>query len=229
MKHFLLLLSLLCVSLVSSTAFADRIYLFPNDGSGDNFGFVGRMNGHPLVLYGGTPSYFFGTDGYEPGSTFGGSTTLFLYSSTVWVDGMPMEFDFPATDSYIFISSFTLPTNGKDFTRFVEISFDATGINFDAGHTGPYRSRDPRYLGVGSKETKTGRHTILKSLLWEFLRSALSVKCSYASSPMCSISVSSHCTQNPAGAILSAMGFFANYRGTSQMSSHCLSDSWRHG
>jgi hypothetical protein len=107
MKHFLLVLSLLCVTLISSTAFADHIYLSPNVGFGDNFRFAGRMNGHPLFLFGGTPSYFFGTDGYEPGSTFG------------------------------------------------------------------------------------------RSFLWEFLRSALSVKCSYASSPMCSISVSTPLHSKP--------------------------------
>ncbi len=135
MKRILLPLSLLCVTLISSAAFADHIYLIPNDGSGGNFGFVGQMNGHPLFLSGGTPYDFFGTGGYAPGSTFGGSTTLFLSPTTIWIDGTPMEFGFPQTDSTIFISSFTLPTNGKDFTEFVEIGFGATGINFDTGQT----------------------------------------------------------------------------------------------
>ncbi len=133
MRRFLLL-SLLCVALISSTAFADHIYLIPNDGSGDNFGFVGQMNGHPLFLSGGTPYDVFGMGGFSPGSTFGGGT-LYLYSTTVWIDGIPMEFVFPQTDSTIFISSFTLPTNGKSFTKFVEISFSATGINYDTGLT----------------------------------------------------------------------------------------------
>jgi hypothetical protein len=135
MRRFLLPLSLLCVTLISSTAFADHIYLFPNDGSGDNFGFVGRMNGHQLFLSGGTTYSFFGNGGYSPGSTFGGGDTLFLYPTTVWIDGTPMEFGFPQTDSTIFISSFTLPTNGKDFTKFVEVGFSAMGINFDTGQT----------------------------------------------------------------------------------------------
>jgi len=87
MKRFLLPLSLLCVTLISSAAFANHIYLFPNDGSGDNFGFIGQMNGHPLFLSGGTPYDFFGTGGYTPGSTFGGGTTLFLDPATVWIDG----------------------------------------------------------------------------------------------------------------------------------------------
>jgi hypothetical protein len=135
MKRSLLLLSLLFGTLISSTAFADTFYLGPNDGSGGNFGFVGKMNGHQLFLSGGTPYYFFGLGGYEPGSTFGGYATLFLYSTVAWIDGMPLEFSFPDTDSYIFISSFTLPTNGKEFTKFVGIDFSALGINYDTGQT----------------------------------------------------------------------------------------------
>lgn len=134
MKRFLLPLSLLCLTLISSTAFADRIYFSPNDGSGDNFGFAGQMNGHRLFLSGGTPYYFFDTS-YAPGSTFGGGGTLFLYPTVVWVNGAPMEFGFPYTDSTIFTSSLTLPTDGKDFTTFLEIGFSATGINFDTGQT----------------------------------------------------------------------------------------------
>lgn len=82
MKRFLPLLSLF-VALMSATAFADHIYLIPNNGSGDNFGFVGRMNGHQLLLSGGTTASFFSTDGYPPGLTFGGQTELFLYSTVI--------------------------------------------------------------------------------------------------------------------------------------------------
>jgi hypothetical protein len=135
MKRSLLLLSLLCATLISSTAFADHLYLIPNDGSGGNFGFVGQMNGHPLSLSGGTSYSFFGFAGYFPGSVFGGGDTLFLDPTVVWIDGVPMEFGFPQTDSSIFISSFTLPTNGTSFTKFVTVDFSATGINFDTGQT----------------------------------------------------------------------------------------------
>jgi hypothetical protein len=135
MKRSLLGLSLLCFALMSSTAFADHLYLFPNDGSGDNFGFVGQMNGHRLFLSGGTPYDFFGIGGYAPGSTFGGGTTLYLYPTVVWIDGSPLEFGFPQTDSFIFISSFTLPTNGKDFTMFAQVGFSGMGISFDTGQT----------------------------------------------------------------------------------------------
>jgi hypothetical protein len=135
MKRFLLPLFLLFVTLTSSTAVADHIYLRPNDGTGDNCRFVGQMNGHPLALSGGTPFYFFTTDGYAPGSTFGGGAELFLYPAVVWVDGVPLEFDFPTTDSGIFMSSITLPTDDKSFTIPVQIGFSAVGINSDTGQT----------------------------------------------------------------------------------------------
>ena len=135
MKRSVLPLSLLCVTLLCSTAFADHLYLFPNSGSGDNFGFVGQMNAHQLFLAGGTPYDFFGTGGYAPGSMFGGGTTLFLYPTIVWIDGVPLEFGFSQNDSTIFISPFTLPTNGKGFTMFVQIGFSAIGVNVDTGQT----------------------------------------------------------------------------------------------
>lgn len=133
MKCFLL--SLLFLTLISSTAFADHVYLIPNDGSGDNFGFAGYMNGHPLFLNGGTSYAFFGEGGYAPGSAFGGGDTLYLYSTDVWINGSPMEFGFPDTMSFIFGSSITLPTNGKDFTVPWQIGFSATGVSFDTGQT----------------------------------------------------------------------------------------------
>jgi hypothetical protein len=133
MKRFLLSLPLLFLTLMSSTAFADHIYLIPNDGSGDNFGFIGYMNGHQLFLDGGTPYDFFGDGGYAPGSVFGGGDTLYLYPADVWINGAPMAFGFPDTMSVIFGSSITLPTNGRDFTVPWQIGFSATGVSFDTG------------------------------------------------------------------------------------------------
>jgi len=135
MKYFRLSLPLLFLTLISSTALADQIYLIPNDGSGDNFGFVGAMNGHPLFLDGGTSYDFFGNGGYAPGTAFGGGGTLYLSPANVWIDGAPMEFGFPETMSFIFGSSITLPTNGKDFTVPWQIGFSATGVSFDTGQT----------------------------------------------------------------------------------------------
>lgn len=135
MKCFLLSLPLLFLTLISSTALANQIYLFPNDGSGDNFRFIGHMNGHQLFLYGGTPYYFFGDGGYAPGSVFGGDATLYLYESDMWINGAPMLFGFPQTMSSIFMNSITLPTNGGSFTVPWQIGFSATGVSFDTGQT----------------------------------------------------------------------------------------------
>lgn len=128
----LLPLSLLLIALTPATAFADNLYLVPNFGAGDNFAYFTQMNGHELVLSGGTDPYFFGSFGYQPGYTFGGGA-LYLYSSVIWIDGIPTEF-------YFFPGSIgmniTLPTDGRDFFRaFTDIGFGATGINFDTGQT----------------------------------------------------------------------------------------------
>jgi hypothetical protein len=132
MKWFLALTSLF-VGLMSASAFADQLFLVPNDGGGGNFAFVGEMNGHALVLNGGLSPDFFSAFGYEPGAVLGGQTDLFLDSTIVWVDGAPMEFFFHP--GILFMSSFTLPTNGKDFTVYVQIDFFDSGFNFDTGQT----------------------------------------------------------------------------------------------
>jgi hypothetical protein len=119
---------------MSATAFADHIYLSVNSGSGDNFGFVGQMNGHPLVLSGGT-DFFFNTPGYQPGSTLDGGG-LYLYSSVIWIDGIPTEFFFPGAGSISMYPLITMPTDGRDFFRaFVNISFSHTGFTFDRQQT----------------------------------------------------------------------------------------------
>jgi len=135
MKLFLLSLPLLFLTLIPSTAFADHIYLSPNDGSGDNFGFIGYLNGHPLYLNGGTSYSFFGIGGYAPGSVFGGGDTLYLYPTDVWINGELMQVGFPQSMSVIFMSSITLPTNGHSFTVPWQIGFFATGVSFDTGET----------------------------------------------------------------------------------------------
>jgi hypothetical protein len=91
------------------------------------------MNGHPLVLGGGLEPSFFGSFGYQPGLLLGGSTELFLDSNVIWIGGIPTEFFFPP--GTLFMTSFTLPTNGRSFKVPVEISFFITGVNFDTGQT----------------------------------------------------------------------------------------------
>jgi hypothetical protein len=132
MKLFLPL-TLLLIALTSATAFADHLYLQPNNGSGDNFAYVTQMNGHPLTLFGGITASFFSSDGYPAGSTLGGQTELFLYSTVVWIGGIPTEFFFPP--GTLFMSTLTLPTDGSAFRVPVQIGFSATGINFDTGET----------------------------------------------------------------------------------------------
>lgn len=128
MKRILLFLFVLVV-MVSATASADTLSLWPNNGSGDNFAYVGTMNGHQFQLSGGLTPYFFGYQGYAPGSALGGTTELFLYSTTLWFNGEPLDFMFPSPSATLFMTSFTLPTNGQDFTVPVQIVFSATGMN----------------------------------------------------------------------------------------------------
>ena len=117
------------VSLISLPALADGITLFPNSGAGDNFAYVSQRNGHPLSLFGGTDPSFFSGDGYPAGARVGGEGGLFLSSTVIWIDGNPLEFFFDSAT--IFMTSFTLPTNGRDFIVPVVIGFSASGFNFD--------------------------------------------------------------------------------------------------
>lgn len=134
MKLFLSL-TLLLITLTPATSFADRLSLFPNDGSGDNFSFVTVMNGHKLILSGGTDPYFLSASGYQPGSTLGGGA-LFLYSAVIWVGGTAGEFSFPGAGSISMNPFITLPTDGRDVFRVpLVISFSHTGINFETGET----------------------------------------------------------------------------------------------
>ncbi len=91
------------------------------------------MNGHPLLLSGGTNPFFLSSDGYQPGSLVGGEGTLYLYSTVIWVNGIATEFYFPPGS--IFMTPFTLPTNDTGFKFPVQIGFFISGINYDTGRT----------------------------------------------------------------------------------------------
>jgi PEP-CTERM motif len=133
MRRVLALSFLFVFLMLSATAFADHLVLDPNGGSGGNFAYFTRANGHPLVLSGGTDYFFFGNIGYPTGLRLGGDGALFLDSAVLWIDGTPMEFFFnPGTIS---MTSFTLPTDGRDFRALVDITFFASGFNFDTGQT----------------------------------------------------------------------------------------------
>jgi hypothetical protein len=125
--------SFLFVFLMSAPAFADHLVLDPNGGAGGNFAYFTHDNGHRLVLSGGTDYFFFGNVGYPTGLRLGGDGALFLDSAVFVIDGTPLEFFFnPGTIS---MTSFTLPTDGRDFRALVDITFFASGFNFDTGQT----------------------------------------------------------------------------------------------
>src|SRR5438874_4226923 len=135
MKRFLWSTPMLFL-LMSGSAFASSvstfIFLQPNDGSGDNFGFFQQGGGVTIGIGGGTPYDFFNIDGYAPGSTLGGSTDVFIDGGFVKFGGNFHELDFSGPGT-LFLSSFTLPTNGKDFTAPVEVDFSAFATIADTG------------------------------------------------------------------------------------------------
>jgi len=132
---------LLFICLISLPAFADGVTLFPSSGSGDNFGYVSGS----LWLSGGTDPYFFYSGGYPAGVTIGGGGTLYLYSTFIVVNDVPLEFFFePGGISMTIIN---LPTNSRDFIAPVDISFGATGINFDTGETISVGGGDSGWIG----------------------------------------------------------------------------------
>jgi hypothetical protein len=131
----LFLETLLLCSLISANAFANTIiHYFPNDGSGDNFGFVTYGVGFYIAGGGGTPVAFFNDFvGYAPGSTLGGSTDIFFSSGFARIG--PISSDVAFFVGTLFLSSITLPTNGQDFRAPVEIDFGASGILLSTGDT----------------------------------------------------------------------------------------------
>ena len=134
MKRFLLLTPILFV-LLSAGAFADsvRIFFLPNDGSGDNFGFIQKGVGTFTSVVGGAPFDFFSAFGYAPGTTLGGGTDLFISGGFAQFGGNSYELS-PTSLGTLFLSTFTLPTNGKDFVKFpVEIAFSAPMMIIDTG------------------------------------------------------------------------------------------------
>jgi len=129
MKRLVVVTLLLC-SLISAKAFANTIigYL-PNDGSGDNFGFVTYGPGFLIAGGGGTPFDFFNVQGYAQGSVLGGSTDIFFEGGFAKIG--PISSDVFFDVGTLFMSTITLPTNGQDFRAPVSIGFDATGHPVD--------------------------------------------------------------------------------------------------
>jgi hypothetical protein len=133
MKRFLLLTPILFV-LVTTGALADSVSIFyaPNDGSGDNFGFLVTAPGLSVSGSGGTPADFFQCcfpPGYLPGSTLGGSTDIFFSGGSATIGGISYDVSFDVGS--LFMSTIVLPTNGQDYRAPVEISFFASGTLVD--------------------------------------------------------------------------------------------------
>lgn len=134
MRRFLWATPLLFV-LISSAAWADSasFFLMPNY-FGDNFGFEDRSGGMIVDVGGGTEIGFFDgfPDGYTPGSTLGGNTTVSLDFGNVRINGVDHDLD--VTTGSLFMSSFTLPTTGAPYvTELVDLSFGVYALVPDTG------------------------------------------------------------------------------------------------
>jgi hypothetical protein len=135
MKRCFWVLPMLLV-VISASAFADSITigLSPNDGSGDNFGFLEQGAGFSIQIHGGTPVDFFPaaiTDvfGYAPGSVFGGTTQVFFTDSFIQVGNNTYDLGFSGPGT-LFVSSFTLPTDGTGFTTQVQGNFSVPAFYY---------------------------------------------------------------------------------------------------
>ena len=133
MKRLLVGILLLC-SLVSAEAFANTIIGYiPNDGSGDNFGFITYGPGFFIAGFGGTPADFFNTLGYAPGSTLGGFTDIFFSDGFAKIGPNSSEVFYNV--GTLFLSTITFPTNGQNFRAPVSVGFDAIGTSVDTGNS----------------------------------------------------------------------------------------------
>ena len=133
MKPLLLTLPMLLV-LLPSSALADSVSIFlsPNDGSGDNFGFLAQTGAAMVSISGGTPFSFFSTQGFAPGSTFGGATSVFFSDGTIQLGNNVYDLGFNGPGS-LFVSSFAFPTNGQSFSIQASATFSASGYFFVDG------------------------------------------------------------------------------------------------
>jgi hypothetical protein len=132
MKRLLLFAAPLIVFL-SSTCFGDATQLFfgPNYGDGGNFGLLESGPGYYVAVGGGTPWEFY-NDFYpiDPGSTmFGGTVDVYMDGGVAVLGGIAHDLDLSVGS--LFVSSVTLPTNGKDFTATVQLYFTDFGTTND--------------------------------------------------------------------------------------------------
>ena len=124
MKRFLWASPILLL-LISVSASADSvtIILAPASPEESNFEFVLRQPGLFVFLVGTTPESFYSPlVSFAPGSTFGGVSEVFVDGGVIKINGVSYE-NLGDDIGSLFISGFTFPTNGKDFTTRVQGSF----------------------------------------------------------------------------------------------------------
>lgn len=126
MKRLLLLAAPLLL-FFAHICFADSIQMGfgPNDGSGGNFGMIVNGPGFSIGVFGGTPYDFYNFDGIAPGSTIFGNTDVYMDGGYAVLGGIGHNLDLDVGS--LFVSSITLPTNGKNFTTWVELDFNDSG------------------------------------------------------------------------------------------------------
>jgi hypothetical protein len=167
MKRFLWAIPLVFV-LISLRANANSIttiFLIPNDGSGDNFGFFQQSPTRTIEVQGGIPFSVFNAFGFAPGSNLGGTTDVFFDNGSIVIGGISHDLAFNETGT-LFISSITLPTNGANgFSTLVTLTFSVGAttvdtfqpVNIFGGATGTatFSLFDGNYYAQGITATST--------------------------------------------------------------------------
>jgi hypothetical protein len=125
----------LIILLFSTGAFADSFSFSLSSspgGGGDHFFFIDHGRGFEALIGGGTDADFLGNFGFAPGTTIGGLSDVgFNVGNTIVVNGVSLDILGYSGPGQLFVSTFTLPTNGKDFSIAVTATFSATAILFD--------------------------------------------------------------------------------------------------
>ncbi len=85
---------------------------------------------------GGTPYGFFNDQGFASGSTFIGATPVFFSSGSVQFGDN--TYDLSGGTGSLFLSNFTFPTNGQNFSILVQADFSASAYYFD--NAGQYQT-----------------------------------------------------------------------------------------
>jgi len=140
MKRLIWALPILLLA-ISASAFADSItiYLSPNDGSGDNFGFSLIQPGFVVGFGGGTPYDFFNDQGYAPGSIFNGATGVFFSSGSVQFGDNTYALSGVPSPGSLVLTNFTFPTNGQNFSILVQADFSTSAYYWD-DNAGQYQT-----------------------------------------------------------------------------------------